>query len=134
LKKCQFCSTINQDYDWTCGVCGESLSGSVSKSLEVLEAEKPVNPQVRRSGRGRAFTIFLAGLATISIGSYLLFVSVAFGMVLFFTGGVLLLYVLGIEGSAVGLGGGLKGVTAGIKGEIVKKEAETSEKEEENRD
>jgi hypothetical protein len=127
LKKCRFCSAINQDYDFTCGVCGESLSASVSQSLEVLEAEMAVQTPVKAKLNLAALAGLFGGLATVGFGFFLILRSGPIGLILLLAGVVMLTYAFNIEGSTFGVPGtgrgsakrgSLKGKIAAVRREI----------------
>lgn len=101
----------------------------MSKSLESLEAERPVKDQVKLRRRFRVSTSFLTGLATTGFGFYMFFASGAIGLLLLLVGVVILMHAFRIDGSTFGTPGqgrasgkslGLGGKNATLRREIGK--------------
>ena len=121
MKKCPSCDAINQDYDYDCGLCGATLSGIVSKSLEAIEAETLAKPRPRSEIHIGSLAVLATGLAATGAGLYLFLASGPIGLLLLLMGVPITAYVFGIDGSASPVPGkkwGGSGKSAAVRREI----------------
>jgi hypothetical protein len=127
LKKCPRCNAISSDSEHTCGVCGGSLSGVASESLEQLTHKEPKIRSERKLNLG-AIALVIVAVTSTSIGAVFLVLSNALGIFLFLIGLVAMLAIVG------GAGGGFKtgrvigraigGTKASLQGEEDRREEE----------
>jgi hypothetical protein len=102
LKKCPRCNSINADSDYSCGVCGGSLSGVISESLEhLVQKEARLQPKKKLKSGSLALVIF--AFATTVAGAALLF----------FNGIGIILSIVGLSAMILMLGGAGRGLSAG---------------------
>lgn len=133
MKKCPRCDSISADADATCGVCGGSLSGVTSGSLEQLvQQETRLKPKKKSNVGALALVVF--GLATTVAGAALLFIN-GIGIVLLLVGLVAILVIAGGAGGPLKRGGGIqrrRSMTSGqqeVRSYAEKRKRRTGEKD-----
>ena len=108
MKKCPRCDSINADSDSSCGVCGGSLSGIVSESLEHLVQNETTLKPKKKSNVG-AIVLAIFALATTVAGAALLFFNVIIGIILLLVGLPAILVMAGGAGGPMKRGLGFQG-------------------------
>jgi hypothetical protein len=94
LKKCPKCNSICSDTHSSCGVCGGSLSGVISESLEQL-VQKETRLQPKKKLK----------LGPLGLGTFALATTIAGAALLLFNGIGIILLLAGLSVIIVMLGG-----------------------------
>ena len=122
MKRCPACGSISPDSEVTCGACGSSIADVPFESMEQIEAERKADDKREEAKEHKEFERakvrlvvrdvvgFLAAIAIISAGLYLLLSqSNVYGFFVFVAGVLLLVAVLGTGPFTRGRGWGAVG-------------------------
>jgi hypothetical protein len=102
MKKCPRCNSISADSDYSCGVCGGSLSGVVSESLEQI-VQKETRVQPKKKLKLAPLALGILALASTVAGTALLIFN-PIGIILLIVGLSTIIGMLGGAGRGLSLG------------------------------
>ncbi len=102
MRKCPKCDAINQDHDPLCGICGASLSGTVSEDLKTLEAEIQHKPATKPKLQLLGILALVISLSVVAGGFFVTVFFSPIGILLILGGALFFMYAFGIEGAIGG--------------------------------
>jgi hypothetical protein len=136
LKKCPNCGSISNDEKPACGVCGRSLAGTASLSLEQAVRIQGPDFQPARPSIKNSIYALLAGISLILVGTVGLFLNLLVLFVLLLPG----LFIIMMSVASAGKsrpprewGGPEGGNTSGGEGSIRREAVREKAKEQERK-